>query len=144
MERVFVFNTDANDSALHWSSLSSTDAVALAPDDDESEAGLVVAGQEQVLSKFRFTATNENMKVNKMQILVVPSSSATATSSASADEVPTVKLYDGATLVGTAPITASGDNSGTAFFTDVNWTISKDLYFLPDQKSNINGLIWKN
>ncbi|MEK9154586.1 MAG: peptidoglycan-binding domain-containing protein [Patescibacteria group bacterium] len=123
-----ITGTSANSGNTVVATVTDVGAVSVvkASDDSDSETGLVVAGQDQTLAKFRFTATNENMKVNKMQLLVVATNSATATSTASADEVPSVKLYDGATLVGNAPVTASGDNAGTAFFTDLNWTIPKD------------------
>ncbi|MDP2703736.1 MAG: peptidoglycan-binding domain-containing protein [bacterium] len=104
-------------------------SVVVAPDDTESEAGIILAGTESVLAKFKFTATNESLKVNKMQILVVSSSSATATSSNAIDEVPTIKLYDGATQIGAAagyPITGSGASSGVAFVDSLGWEVPKD------------------
>ena len=103
--------------------------VVKSPDDTDSEAGIVVAGQEVALAKFKFTSTNETMTVNKMQLLVVPTASATATSSASSDEAPTVKLYDGSTQIGSATgynVTGSGDNSGVVYITDLGWQIPKD------------------
>jgi hypothetical protein len=103
--------------------------VAVAPDDTESEAGIVIAGTESVLAKFRFTAANEQMTVNKLQLIVVPTSSATVTSTASADEVPTVKLYDGSTQVGAVTgytVQASGDSAGIAVIENLGWVIPKD------------------
>lgn len=104
--------------------------VATAPSDTESEAGIVIMGRENVLGKFRFTATNEDMTVNKMQLLVVPTNSATATSGASADEVPIVKLYDtNGAVVGNAggyTVQASGDNSGVVVIESLGWNIPKD------------------
>ncbi|OGG41334.1 hypothetical protein A3A21_04285 [Candidatus Jorgensenbacteria bacterium RIFCSPLOWO2_01_FULL_45_25b] len=104
--------------------------VVVAPNDSESEAGIILAGTESVLGKFKFSATNEEMTVNKMQILIVSSSSATATSSNATDEVPTVKLYDGTTQIGNAagyPVTASGASSGVVFVDGLGWKIPKDL-----------------
>lgn len=104
-------------------------SVVKAADDSESESGIVIAGSEQVLAKFRFTATNENMTVNKMRLLVVPTNSAVDTSSAAADEVSMVKLYDGSTQIGSAAgysVTGSGDNSGTVFIDSLGWVIPKD------------------
>ncbi len=100
--------------------------VARAADDVESEAGIVVANSEQALAKYRFTAANEAMTVNKMQLLVVPTNSATATSAAAADEVPTVKLYNGATLLGTWSVNASGDNSGVVTIENLGLVVPKD------------------
>ncbi len=113
----------------HTITTSGDVSVAVAPDDSESEAGIVTAGTESVLGKFRFTATNEDMTVNKMQILVTDSSSATATSTATADEAPTIKLYDGATQIGAAAgytVQASGDNAGIAVIETLGWVIPKD------------------
>lgn len=104
-------------------------AVTVAPDDVDSEAGIVIAGQEQVLGKFRFTSTNEDMTVNKMRILVAASNSATATTTATADDAPTIKLYDGATQVGATAgytVNASGDNAGIAIIEGLGWVIPKD------------------
>lgn len=104
--------------------------VAVASDDTESEAGIITAGQELVLAKFRVTSANEEMRVNKMQLLVVPTGVATATSSASADEVSVVKLYDGSTLIGSSAgysVTGSGDNSGTVYIEGLNWSVGKDV-----------------
>ncbi len=103
--------------------------VAKAADDSDSEAGIIVAGREQTLAKFRFTAANEAVTVNKLQLLVVPTSSATATSSASADEVPVVKLYDGSNQIGNTSgytVQASGDNSGVVVIENLGWGIGKD------------------
>lgn len=104
-------------------------SVVKASDDTESEAGVVLAGQEQVLGKFRFTASNEAMTVNKMQLLIASSSSATATNSTVADEVPILKLYDGATQIGSASgyvVQASGDNQNIAVIENLGWVIPKD------------------
>ena len=104
-------------------------SVATAADDSESEAGIMVAGTESVLGKFRFTSTNEEMTINKMQLLVVETNSATATSTASADEVPTVKLYEGSPQIGATSgytVTASGDNSGTVYIQDLGWKVTKN------------------
>lgn len=106
-------------------------AVTTAPDDVDSEAGIVIAGQEQVLAKFRFTATNEDMTVNKMKILVAASDSATATTTATADDAPIIKLYDGSTntQVGAAAgysVQASGDTAGIAVIESLGWVIPKD------------------
>ncbi|MEK7624345.1 MAG: hypothetical protein AAB404_01270 [Patescibacteria group bacterium] len=104
-------------------------AVTKAPDDVESEAGIIIANTESVLAKFRFTSTNEAMAINKLQLLVTTSSSATATSTVVADEVPVVKLYEGSTQIGATAgysVTASGDNAGTVYITGLNWTVPKD------------------
>ncbi|MEK7553530.1 MAG: hypothetical protein AAB504_02520 [Patescibacteria group bacterium] len=117
--------------------------VAVAPDDVESEAGIVIAGTESILAKFRFTAANEQMTVNKLQLLVVETSSATATSTASSDEVPTVKLYDGSTQIGATAgytVQASGDNSGIVVIENLGWNITKDGSKTLTVKGNLNTI----
>lgn len=117
--------------------------VAVAPDDTESEAGIVIAGTESVLGKFRFTATNEAMTVNKLQLLVVPTSSPTTTSTASSDEVPVVKLYDGSTQVGATAgytVQASGDNAGIAVIENLGWVIPKNGSKTLTVKGSLNSI----
>lgn len=138
---IVAYDKDGNSATLSGTAANSTGSVshtitttgnvtvAVAPDDTESEAGIVIAGTESVLAKFRFTAANEQMTVNKLQLLVVPTSSATATSSDSSDEVPVVKLYDGLTQVGATSgytVQASGDSSGIAVIENLGWIIPKD------------------
>lgn len=116
-------------SVVHTITTTGTVSVAKASDDTESEVGIVLANSENVLAKFRFTATNEEMTINKMQLLVVPTESRTATSSAASDEVPTVKLYEGSTQIGATAgytVTGSGDNSGTVFIENLGWKVTKN------------------
>jgi hypothetical protein len=103
--------------------------VAKAPNDAETEAGIIVAGGERTLAKFKFTATDEAMTLNDMQLLVVSSSTATATSSNAADEITAVKLYDGATQIGDISgyvVQGSGANSGVADIEDIGFVVPKD------------------
>ncbi|MDP1689428.1 MAG: peptidoglycan-binding domain-containing protein [bacterium] len=106
-------------------------SVATAPDDSDSQADVVVGNGTRTLAKFRWTATNEIMTVNKVQFLVVPTESATATSSASSDEVTKIKLYeaDGTTPIGATDgysVNGSGDESGIVVIESLGWTIPKD------------------
>lgn len=103
--------------------------VVTAASDSESEAGIVVAGREEVLAKFRVTAASEAMTLNKLQILVNTAGNATATSTTVADEVPVVKLYKGATQIGASggyAVNASGDNAGIAVIENLNFMVAKD------------------
>jgi hypothetical protein len=123
--------------------------VVKAADDTESEAGIIVADSESTLGKFRFTASNEDMKINKIQFLVTNTSSLTATSTNVADEVPTIKLYDGSTLLATGYVQNSGDDAGTVKFeaTVVNgetipiFTIGKDLNKTITVKGSLNSIV---
>ncbi len=100
--------------------------VAAATADNDTKAGIVLAGQETILSKFKFTASNEAMTVNKLKISVIPSASVTATSVAAIDEVSTIKLYDGTTQIGSAggySLDGSGNLAGVATIEGLGWTI---------------------
>lgn len=80
----------------------------LAPDDTESEARLVLAGNnDEVLGKFKFTASREALKISKVRVEVP---------AAAIEEVMSVSLWDGATKV-TNDVTLS---SGTPNYADFN------------------------
>ncbi len=103
--------------------------VVAATADNESKPGIVLAGQEVVLGKFKFTASNEAMTVNKLKISVIDSASSTATSTNTIDEVSTVKLYDGSTQVGAVggySLDGSGNSAGVATIEGLGWTIPKN------------------
>ncbi|MDP2704040.1 MAG: dockerin type I domain-containing protein [bacterium] len=98
-------------------------------DDEESAAGIVIAGREEVLAKFRFTAAFEDMTVWKMRLAVTPASRGAGPAPGAAGEVPRVKLYDGDAQIGSSPgypVVASGDNAGVAFVENLNWKIPRD------------------
>jgi hypothetical protein len=89
--------------------------MTLAPDDSESEAGIVVGGGSNVvLAKARLTAQNEELKLTKIRV---------AMSAAASTAVSSVSLYDGSTLVG-GP--TSVDSNGHADFSGMNFVIPKD------------------
>ncbi|MEY4723170.1 MAG: hypothetical protein RLZZ324_683, partial [Candidatus Parcubacteria bacterium] len=99
--------------------------VALAPDDSESEAGLLVGGASNaVLAKYKFNATNEELKLSKARFVVSGPTAVTA-----------VSLYDGSTLVG-GP--SSVDGSGNADFSSMNFVIPKDGSKVLTVKGNLN------
>ena len=121
----------ANSGATVVATITTTGTVAVvtAPDDTDSQAGIVLAGTESVLGKFRFTATNEDMTINKMQILVASTSVATGYDTTVGANVPTIKLYDGTTQLGATSgytVTGSGSNAGTVFITNLGWVIPKN------------------
>jgi hypothetical protein len=92
-----------------------TVTVAKASDDTESEDGLVLAGGTNIaLAKFKFNATNEEMKLSKARFTV---------SSLAAANVKSLSLYNGSTLVGAA---VDVDSTGAADFSGVNFVIPKD------------------
>tara|TARA_Y100000310_G_scaffold205798_2_gene206142 strand:- start:2204 stop:5626 length:3423 start_codon:yes stop_codon:yes gene_type:complete len=100
-----------------------------APDDEESKAGIVIAGREEVLAKFSFSSLYEDMAVKSMRLLVNPSDVGPRPSSGSSDEVTRVKLYDGDTQIGLSrgyTVVPSGDNVGAVYVDDIHWMIPRD------------------
>ena len=129
---------DISPNTLMWGQPLSVVAVggitiAKAADDAESAAGIIVAGREEVLGKFRLAATNEDMRVNNLVLAVTPDADPHSTSSAAADEISTIKLYDGAvqigdpaTAAGGYPVALSGAFAGWVFVNNLGWKIPKD------------------
>ena len=114
-----------------------TVTIARAPDDTETRAGLVVAGDEVVLAKFRFTAQNEDLELKKIKIGVVNSATAVS-SSATADEVSMLKLYDGSTLLAEQPLDSS---NGLATFTGLSgFVVPKDSSKTLTVKADLNTI----
>lgn len=107
-------------------------AVVTAADDDESKADIMLAGGERILGKFRFTASNEDMTVNKMHILLASTTgvtSATADDGTVVDDIPVIKLYDGATQIGTTggySLNSSGASTSIAEIGNLGWVIPKN------------------
>lgn len=101
--------------------------VTLAPDDTDSEAGIAVGGSSNVvLGKYKFSATNEELKLTKARV-----------TTAGAAGISNLSLYDGSTLVG-GPV--SPDFGGTADFTGVNFVIPKDGTKVLTVKANLNSV----
>lgn len=103
--------------------------IVKATDDNDSKPSIVLAGQEVTLAKFKVTAANEAMTINKMRISVIDSSSGTATSTGATDEVAVIKLYDGATQIGASggySVDGSGNSAGVAIIEDLGWAIGKN------------------
>lgn len=103
---------------------------SIAPPDSETEAGMLVAGREQVLAKVRFTATGEDMAVRKLRLLVNDRNNASYRTGVAADEVPVVKLYDtNGAMVGNAGgymVQSTGGNAGVVAIENLNWNIPRD------------------
>ncbi|MEK7545643.1 MAG: hypothetical protein AAB554_01030 [Patescibacteria group bacterium] len=99
---------------VHTIQNTGTMSYIIAPDDTESEAGLVVAGNTVVLGKIRLTALNEELKQTKLRVGLV--------TSANSNNVISMSLYDGAALVaGPVPLTG-----GNADFSGFNFVVPKD------------------
>ncbi len=102
--------------------------ITKAPDDTESEAGLVVGGSSNVvLGKLKFAAQNEELKLVKARFNVATPNTASSLS-----------LYDGSTLVG-GPV--SVDGSGNADFSGMSgFVIPKDGNKTLIIKGNMNSV----
>jgi hypothetical protein len=88
----------------------------IAPDDTESQAGLVVAGNSSVvLAKVRLTASNEELKQTKLHVDLANAGSYT--------DLASMSLYDGSTLVA-GPV--SVDSTGGVDFTGMSLVVPKD------------------
>ena len=111
--------------------------VERAPDDTETRAGLVVAGNEVTLAKFRFTAQYEDLELKKIKIGVVSSTSAVSDSS-TADEVEVIRLYDGTTLLAEQPLDSA---TGLATFTGLSgFVVPKDSSKILTVKAQLNTI----
>lgn len=100
-------------------------SIVVAPDDTESEAGIVIGGASSaVLGKYKLTAQNEEMKLVKARFTV-------ATPAA----VASLSLYDGTALVG-GPIAITG--VGNADFSGLNFIIPKDGSKVLTVKGNLS------
>lgn len=102
--------------------------VTKAPDDTESEAGLVVGGSSNVvLAKYKFAAQNEELKLTKARFNVN-----------TPNAVSSLSLYDGSTLVG-GPV--SVDGSGNADFSGMSaFVVPKDGNKTLTVKGNMNSV----
>ena len=101
--------------------------VVLAPDDVDSEAGLVLGGSSNaVLAKYKFTAQNEELALKKVRMIVT-----------TPNTVSTLSLYDGASLVG-GPVAVTG--GGVADFSSVNFAIAKDTSKILTVKGNLTAV----
>lgn len=106
--------------------------VVKAPDDTESEIGLVVAGKSNVtLAKFRFTATNEALRVDKVEF---------RTGAENIDEITGLSVWDGATQIGSAITPSlSGSTSVASFnFAGNGFVVPKDGSKTITVKGNLN------
>ncbi len=119
-----VFPVDGNNQTI---AAAGTVTVSVAPDDSESEAGLVLGGSSNTtLAKLKFTASNEELKMTKGRFEVT-----------AAAGVSSLSLYDGATLVG-GPVSPNG--AGQADFTGINFVIPKDASKVLTVKGNLNSV----
>ncbi len=114
-----------------------TVTIGRAPSDTETRAGLVVAGSEVTLAKFRFTAQNEDLELKKIKVGVVNSGTAVS-SNATADEVSTLILYDGTTQLASSTLDSS---TGLATFTGLSgFVVPKDSSKTLTVKADLNTI----
>ncbi len=122
--------------------------------DTTDDAGIILAGTEQVLGNFRFTATNEDMTLKDVHVLINDSASATATTTATGDDVPFIRLYDGTALLtggssncsvngvaytGCYSVPISGASSSIVQVSNLNWVIPSNQ----NKTLTVKGLVDK-
>jgi hypothetical protein len=126
-----VTKSGSADSADMIISTSGSMTYALAPNDTESEAGLVIGGTNAVLAKYRFTAQNEDLKLSKVRIRVTDAATTTGTVAA----VNSLSLYDGSNLVA-GPV--SPNSSGNADFSAFSFVVLKSSSKTLTVKGSLN------
>ncbi|MBI4121718.1 MAG: peptidoglycan-binding protein [Parcubacteria group bacterium] len=117
-------------------------AVAQATVDGESKASIVVAGTTAPLAKFRFTATDEQMTVNKLRFLVVPTSTVSVSSTdaqGAEDEVSGIQLFEGGTQIGASSysVVKGGADAGLVVVDNLGWVIGRNL----DKVLTVKGIM---
>ena len=102
--------------------------IAVAPDDSETKAGIILAGSSNVvLAKFNFTANNEALTVKKLRFDMDTNTASDATASELADEITKIYLFEGTTVVGSAtgyPFTTTADDNIS--IEGLAWLVPKD------------------
>jgi len=100
--------------------IGSPTIMAIMITDQESEAGNVIAGREQLLAKYNFFAKNAAQTVTKLKVGVNTAASV-ATTAALAQEVAQIRLYDGVSgaLLAAGSPESSGDYAGAVRFEDI-------------------------
>lgn len=93
-------------------------------------------------SKLKFEALYEDMKVTTLKLTLTDSGNVTAanaTTTAGSYDFDTVSLYDGTTLIATAPLT----DSTVVFTSDTGlFTVPKASYKMVTVKADVFGLAW--
>ena len=115
--------------------------VALAPDDVESEAGIILANNTaQVLAKFRWTAIDEAMTLNDFDLFVNDDNTSN-TASSTPDEVAIVEIWAGGTKLGSYSVQGSGANMGQVLVRDLSgFTVDKDSSKIMTVKGVVNTI----
>lgn len=114
--------------------------MSTAATDNETKADIVLAnGTYQTLGKFVFSAAREDMTVKKLSVMVNASStSSSATSTTTGDEVPSITLWDGSTQIGGTFFPAvSGNSSSIVMIEGLSWVIPKDT----NKTLTVKGLV---
>ncbi len=101
--------------------------VVRAPEDADTEAGIVVGGTSNaVLAKYKFTAENEEINVEDIVFTVV-----------NGEAVGSLSLWDGSTLVG-GPVGVTA--GGVADFSSMTFVVPKDSHKTMTVKGNLNSV----
>ncbi|MBU4369782.1 hypothetical protein KKG58_03430, partial [Patescibacteria group bacterium] len=111
------YYTDNTSVPTHYTYLKTGGALAMAQDASTPDSAIVIAGaSDVVMSKIKFTATNEDWTVNKLRVELPIT--------ANESSISTVKI---SYVSGASTITTSGPLAGGYVkFTNLNWLIEKD------------------
>lgn len=101
--------------------------IAAAPSDADSKAGIVLAGTSNVVfSKFNFTANSESLTVKKLKFMVDTNAASDTSASGVTDEITTVYLFDGTTVVGSAAGYTPLVSDDSIAIEGLSWVVPKD------------------
>ncbi len=121
--------------------------VARAADDTESEAGVIVASANAsspnrvVLGKFDFTAANEAMIVNKLNVQLDDDTASSSASTEPLDNILGVYLYEGGgAAVGSSSGYIPDPVTGIITIENLDWTIAKDSTKKLVVKADMNSI----
>jgi len=136
---VTVSSSDVNNYVLasepdHYKILSTSGSLTMAQDSSTPDSAIVIAGTEDnVVSKVKFTATNENWTINKLRV-IIDSDNDGVGDTTNESSISTINIAYGNT-------TKSGSLSGGyANFTDLGWVIEQDTEEILTISTNLSAI----
>ena len=134
---VSLSSTPATATALQTITLG-TPSVTIAADDDQPTSKILFAGQNNVeIHKIKFTATNEDLTLKKITLLIQTASTTVWTATSSTANFGTVYLYDGTNLKGSGMFNSS--NGTVAITLSEAITLTQNTDKILTVKVNVNG-----
>lgn len=114
------YYTDDTSVPDHYKILSTTGSLTMAQDSSTPDSAIVIAGtSDSVISKIKFTATNENWTINELRV-IIDSDNDGVGDTTNESSIANVKIaFEDTTKTGALA-------SGYADFTNLGWVIEKD------------------